>query len=95
MANVSKSPAYRVMNGPHEFTIVGIIKDWERRAELPCIKVPTLITAGQFDEAVIECQQSIQYGIAGSRLEILRGCSHLTMLEQPEQFNALVRGFIA
>src|SRR5579863_9960859 len=31
---VSNSIAYRVMNGPNEFTIIGVIKDWDRRGTL-------------------------------------------------------------
>jgi proline iminopeptidase len=35
-----KSIAYRVMNGPNEFTVTGVIKDWDRRADLGRIKPP-------------------------------------------------------
>ncbi len=38
---IGKSIAYRVMNGPNEFTIVGVIKDWDRRKDLGRIKLPT------------------------------------------------------
>ena len=95
IANLSKSPAYRIMNGPNEFTIVGTIKDWERRPDLGKIKVPTLITTGEFDEVTIDCQDTLRTGIAGSRFEVMKGCSHLTMLEQPDAYNAIVRKFIA
>jgi proline iminopeptidase len=95
IANLSKSPAYRIMNGPNEFTIVGTIKDWERRPDLDKIKVPTLVTTGEFDEVTIDCQETLHTGIAGSHLEVMKGCSHLTMLEQPDAYNAIVRKFIA
>ena len=39
---LAKSIAYRVMNGPNEFTIVGVIKDWDRRKDLGKIHKPTL-----------------------------------------------------
>lgn len=94
IANLTKSPAYRIMNGPNEFTIVGTIKDWERRADLGKIKTPTLLTTGEFDEVTIECQETLHTGIAGSRLEVMPACSHLTMLEQPEAYNAIIRRFI-
>ncbi|HAB18709.1 MAG TPA: peptidase, partial [Verrucomicrobiales bacterium] len=95
IVNLSKSPAYRIMNGPNEFTIVGNIKDWERRADLGMIKLPTLITTGEFDEVTLDCAETIHKGIGGSRLKVLRDCSHLTMLEQPERYNDIVRRFIA
>lgn len=94
IANLAKSPAYRVLNGPNEFTITGVMKDWERRADLGRIKVPTLITTGEFDEVTIDCEETIYNGIAGSRLKVMPGCSHLTMLENPGEYNAILRRFI-
>ena len=86
-----KSIAYRVMNGPNEFTITGVIKDWERRKDLGRIHAPTYITTGEFDEVTLDCHQTIQRGITGSRLQIFPGCSHMTMNEQPETYIAALR----
>ncbi|HEY1753363.1 MAG TPA: proline iminopeptidase-family hydrolase [Caulobacteraceae bacterium] len=91
---VGKSIAYRVMNGPNEFTIVGVIKDWDRRADLGRIRVPTLITAGEFDEVTLDCQEAIHRGVAGSQLQIFEGCSHQTMNEKPDQYVAALARFI-
>jgi len=93
-ANLAKSPAYRIMNGPNEFTIVGNTRDWDRRADLGRIKLPTLITTGEFDEVTLDCAETIHKGIRGSQLEVMPGCSHLTMLEQPDRYNAIVRRFL-
>jgi proline iminopeptidase len=86
-----KSIAYRVMNGPNEFTITGVIKDWDRRKNLGLINAPTYITTGQFDEVTLDCHQTIQQGIKGARLEIFPGCSHMTMSEQPDIYVAALR----
>lgn len=95
-ANLARSPAYRIMNGPNEFTIVGNIKDWERRPDLGRITVPTLLTTGEFDEVTLDCHQAIRDGVRGPvKLVVMPGCSHTTMLEQPDAYNAIVRGFIA
>jgi proline iminopeptidase len=92
---LSKSPAYRVLNGPNEFTIVGKIKDWDRRKDLTAISQRTLITTGEFDEITLDCHETLRDGIAGkARLAVMTGCSHLTMNEKPEQYNALLRGFM-
>jgi proline iminopeptidase len=93
--NLSKSPAYRVMNGPNEFTITGNIKDWDRRSALSRIRVPTLVMTGEFDEVTRDCQETIRDGIAGSKLVVLEGCSHLTMLEAPERHNGIIESFIS
>jgi proline iminopeptidase len=92
---LSKSPAYRVLNGPNEFTIVGKIKDWDRRKDLKAITQRTLITTGEFDEVTLDCHETLRDGIAGkARLAVMTGCSHLTMNEKPEQYNALLRSFM-
>jgi len=91
----SKSIAYRVMNGPNEFTIIGTMKDWDRRKDLGLIKAPTLITTGEFDEVTLDCHETIRDGIKGSRLEIFKGCSHMTMNEKPAEYLAALRRFIA
>lgn len=92
--NLGKSPAYRVMNGPNEFTIVGTIKDWDRRADLGRIALPTLITTGEFDEITLDCHQTIQAGIKGSELTIFGDCSHLTMNEKPDAYVRTLRAFM-
>lgn len=94
-ANLQTSIAYRVMNGPNEFTIVGVIKDWDRRKDLGRIKLPTLITTGEFDEVTLDCHETIRDGIRGSRLEVMKDCSHCTMVEKPAEYVALLRGFLA
>jgi proline iminopeptidase len=91
---LSKSIAYRVMNGPNEFTITGVIKDWDRRADLGRIRLPTLITTGEFDEITLDCHQTIQRAVAGSKLQIFKGCSHLTMNEKPAEYVEAVRRFV-
>ncbi len=92
--NLAKSPAYRVMNGPNEFTVVGNIKDWDRRGDLGKITLPTLITTGVFDEITLDCHQTIQAGIKGSELTIFGDCSHLTMNEKPDDYVRTLRGFM-
>jgi proline iminopeptidase len=94
--SLSKSIAYRVLNGPNEFTITGRMKDWDRRRDLKVITQKTLITTGEFDEITLDCHETIRDGIAGSaRLVVMPRCSHMTMVEQPENYNALVRSFLA
>ncbi|PIB93519.1 proline iminopeptidase-family hydrolase [Caulobacter sp. FWC2] len=95
LESLGKSPAYRVLNGPNEFTIVGKIKDWDRRKDLKAITQKTLITTGEFDEVTLDCHETLRDGIAGkARLAVMTGCSHLTMNEKPAQYNALLRGFM-
>jgi proline iminopeptidase len=71
---LSKSIAYRVLNGPNEFTIVGKIKDWDRRKDLKAITQKTLITTGEFDEITLDCHETLRDGIVGpARLAVMTG----------------------
>jgi proline iminopeptidase len=92
--NLSKSPAYATMWGPSEFTLIGNLKDWDRRSDLNAISVPTLITTGQYDEATLDCSHTIMEGIRGSQLLVFEGCSHCTMNEKPSEYARAVRAFI-
>jgi proline iminopeptidase len=47
-AKMNKS-LYVTMQGPSEFGISGKLEKWDRKADLPKIKVPTLTIGGQFD----------------------------------------------
>lgn len=85
---------YRIMNGPNEFTIVGTIKDWDISDKLPTIKIPTLITVGEFDEVTPTVAEQIHRGIEGSQLEVMKGCSHLSMWEDRDGYNKLLLDFI-
>ncbi|RZJ46026.1 MAG: alpha/beta fold hydrolase [Brevundimonas sp.] len=93
--SLATSIAYRVMNGPSEFNIIGVIRDWDRRADLAAITQQTLITTGEFDEITLDCHETIRDGVAGpAHLVVMTGCSHLTMVEQPGLYNALIRDFL-
>jgi proline iminopeptidase len=92
MEVMAKSPAYGIMWGPSEFTAVGNLKDLDRRADLGAIRVPTLITTGQYDEITLDCHQTIMEAIPGSQL--LEGCSHCTMNEKPVEYARAVRAFV-
>ena len=52
-------------------------------------------TTGEFDEITLDCHKTIRDGIAGNaRFAVMPGCSHMTMVEKPEEYNALVRRFL-
>jgi proline iminopeptidase len=40
------------------------------------------------------CHETIRAGVTGPRLEVMPGCSHLTMNEEPEAYTRLVGGFL-
>jgi 3-oxoadipate enol-lactonase len=55
------------------------------------VHAKTLIVVGQRDTAYFHnVAQFLHTGIAGSRLEVVRGAGHLVNLEQPEEVNRLL-----
>jgi pimeloyl-ACP methyl ester carboxylesterase len=59
------------------------------------IEARTLVVHGAADNVVDPANASLLgEAIAGARLELLDGCGHLLMWEQPERFVQLVAGFL-
>lgn len=85
---------YGKMWGPSEFYATGTLKDYDRTGDLHKISVPVLFTAGQFDEATPETTAWYQSLIPGAKLKIIQDASHITMIEQPGAYNAVIREFL-
>ncbi len=59
------------------------------------IKTPTLVLVGDGDPATPPSAAEYIHGqIAGSTLVVIKNAAHITNIEQPEQFNKAVLGFL-
>ena len=85
---------YHTMNGPSEFHITGVIKDWDISAGLHRITVPTLLVSGRHDEATPTVVGQIHERIPGSEWVVLEHSSHLPHLEEPAGFRDHVVAFL-
>ena len=85
---------YRIMNGPNEFTITGTISGWDITEKISSIKIPTLITTGEYDEVTPKIAEILNNKINGSKLIVFKGCSHLTMWEKRSEYNSTLAEFI-
>lgn len=85
---------YQVMNGPNEFTITGVIRDWDVTDRLPRLRVPTLVTVGKYDEVTPRVAREIHRGIRGSKLVQFNASSHLAFWEQRPLYIEVVRDFL-
>lgn len=74
---------YQYMWGPSEFFATGTLKDYDRTGDLHKIKIPTLYTAGEFDEARPTTVKYYQSLTPNSRLTIITNAGHLTMHDNP------------
>jgi 3-oxoadipate enol-lactonase len=72
------------------------IRELEYTAALPRIHAPALVIAGEIDQGTTPAMaRVIASGIPGARLAIIPGASHLSAVEKPAEFNALVADFLA
>jgi 3-oxoadipate enol-lactonase len=63
---------------------------------LPSFALPTLVIVGEADTLTPpEMSRTIAARIPGARLEILPGAGHVSNLEAPEAFDALLAGFLS
>lgn len=85
---------YHTMNGPNEFHVVGTMREWSIIDRLPTITVPTLVVAGEFDEATRETWEPFVAHIPGAVSHVFDGASHCTHLEMPEAFRVVIADFL-
>ncbi len=85
---------YNYMQGPSEFTITGTLKNYRATVFLPGIRVPTLVTAGEFDEVGPELARAHTTLIPGARFVLLPGSAHLTSWDAVDANVSVVRAFL-
>jgi len=85
---------YMYMQGPSEFTITGTLKDYDVTSFLPSIKVPTLFTVGEFDEAGPDIIKSYSDKVPGSQYVVLPGAAHITSWDARDENIKVVREFL-
>lgn len=95
-AGIQQFPeVYNTMNGPSEFHVIGTLKNWDITHRLGEIKVPTLVTSGEFDEATPAINETVQRGIRGSESVIFPDCSHMAFVEEPEAYIKALDAFLS
>jgi proline-specific peptidase len=93
-AQMEGNPVYLTMNGPTEFDVIGLLRDWDRTADLHHIAAPTLITVGRYDEITPACAETIRQGVPDARLELFEHSAHIAHLEEGERYAQVVEAFL-
>jgi len=85
---------YSYMWGPSEFTATGTLKDYNSTSFLSQIKLPTLFTVGEFDEAGPEIVKSFADKVPNSRYVVFPGAAHVTSWDARDENIKVVREFL-
>ena len=85
---------YTYMWGPSEFTATGTLKGYERAEHLKEIKVPTLFTCGEFDEALPSTTRYYASLVPGAKVAVFKGAGHCHLFEQPAEYVSVLRAFL-
>lgn len=85
---------YNYMQGPSEFTITGTLKPYNVTPSLGIIKVPTLYTVGEFDEANPDIVRGFAAKTPGAKVVVIPGSAHITTWDNPQAMIAAVRSFL-
>lgn len=85
---------YEQMWGPSEFYCSGNLLNYNRVDRLKEVNIPVLLLIGEYDEVRPETMKTIQELFPNAQLEIIKDAAHMTMVDQPEEFNRIVRKFI-
>jgi 3-oxoadipate enol-lactonase len=74
---------------------VRLLTTFDRRADLPGIRVPTLLIAGSDDRvAPAAVMERMAQKIPGAEFVQLEGCAHLGPMDQPDPFNEALAAFL-
>jgi len=86
---------YLTMNGPTEFDVIGLLRDWDRTADLGRIRVPTLVTCGRYDEITPSCSETVTRGIPDARMHVFEESAHCAHLEEADDYARIVEAFLS
>ncbi len=85
---------YERMQGPSEFQITGIHKDYDVTGRLGELRVPTLFLCGRYDATRPADTAWYHSLVPGSELVIFEQSSHVPHLEEPDRYQQVVRDFL-
>lgn len=85
---------YHTMVGPSEFSTVGTLKDWSIVDRLDEITTPSLVVAGEFDEATPLSWEPFVTRLKNVESHVFEGASHTPHLETPDEYLSVIGNFL-
>jgi proline iminopeptidase len=77
---------YVLMQGPSEFGASGLLENWDRKADLPKLAMPTLVIAGAHDTMDPEHMRWVSTQVQHGSFLLCRNGSHLAMWDDQQTY---------
>jgi proline iminopeptidase len=90
----SSAEVYGRFWGINEFTVTGILKNYDATHLLKELKVPSVFIAGEFDECLEETLKNYSSMTPNSTFQIIKGARHFPNLENPNELFPIVKDFL-
>lgn len=90
----ANAAVYNYLQGPNEFVITGTLKSWDRWADLPKIKTPTLVIGGRHDTMNPDDLKREASLLPNARLAICENGSHLSLYDDQQAYFRHLLGFV-
>lgn len=95
LAQLDQDPTvYHVMNGPSEFHVIGSLQEWTVVDRVGAIDAPTLVLAGEYDEATPATWAPFTERIPDVRAHVFSDASHTPHVEQTDEWLRVVGDFL-
>ena len=91
---IDRNPVYIYLNGPSEFQFTGAFASLDMRPALRRVRVPPLVTCGEFDEGPPPIARKIAALVPGARLKVFDGLSHMSHVEDPARVVTATAAFL-
>ncbi|MDE3281772.1 proline iminopeptidase-family hydrolase [Lacticaseibacillus parahuelsenbergensis] len=80
------TPVYHYFQGDNEFVMVGALKNWDRRADIHRITVPTYLTFGGHETMPLTAAERMAQTIPHATLHVTPNAGHGQMLDNPTDY---------
>ncbi|ARY90835.1 MULTISPECIES: proline iminopeptidase-family hydrolase [Lacticaseibacillus] len=80
------TPVYHYFQGDNEFVMVGALKNWDRRADMHQITVPTYLTFGGHETMPLTAAERMAQTIPHATLHVTPNAGHGQMLDNPTDY---------
>jgi proline iminopeptidase len=94
MVQLWNADLYNYMWGPSEAKCTGTLQTFDLTDKLSQIDVPSWYVCGEFDEITPQSVAEFARLTPGSRLDVIRGASHMPHVERQSEFMAMAHEFL-